>query len=68
LEALVRGLAPHDFVDPPTLERVRQRPTWFLYSLVCYDLWHKLFIERSLARPERPTLPRREAAPLVRAS
>jgi hypothetical protein len=27
------------------------RPNWFLYSLLCYDLWHKLFIERSLARP-----------------
>jgi hypothetical protein len=26
-------------------------PTWFLYSLVCYDQWDKLFIQRSLPRP-----------------
>ena len=26
--------------------RVLRRPTWFLYSLLVYDVWHKLFVER----------------------
>jgi asparagine synthase (glutamine-hydrolysing) len=25
-------------------------PGWFLYSLLCYDVWHKLFISRELPR------------------
>jgi hypothetical protein len=55
LAPLVDEIGEHDFVDPRTLERVRQRPTWFLYSLLCYDRWHKLFIERPrAARGERP--------------
>jgi asparagine synthase (glutamine-hydrolysing) len=68
LAPLVEAIAPHDFVDGPTLRRARQRPTWFLYSLLCYDLWHKLFIERSVERPA--TLPgrRQEGAPLARVS
>ncbi|MGL4554138.1 MAG: asparagine synthase-related protein, partial [Gemmataceae bacterium] len=36
-------------------------PTWFTYSAVCYDVWHRLFIERSLPRPVGPTPARREA-------
>ena len=31
------------------LAQAKARPSWFLYSLLCYDLWHKMFIERSLA-------------------
>jgi hypothetical protein len=27
-------------------------PGWFLSSLLCYDLWHRLFIERSLPREQ----------------
>jgi asparagine synthase (glutamine-hydrolysing) len=50
LRPLVERIGPHPFVDPRTLARTRARPTWFLYSLLCYDLWHKLFIERSLPR------------------
>ena len=55
LRPLVDRIAPYDFVDGPTLARVRARPSWFLYSLLCYDLWHKLFIDRSLPRPSRLT-------------
>jgi asparagine synthase (glutamine-hydrolysing) len=51
LRPLVERIGNHDFVDPATLARTRARPTWFLYSLLCYDLWHKLFVERSLPRP-----------------
>lgn len=50
LRTLVTGIAPHDFLEPETLARSLARPNWFLYSLLCYDLWHKLFIERSLPR------------------
>jgi asparagine synthase (glutamine-hydrolysing) len=55
LRPLVERIAPYDFVDADALARSRERPTWFLYSLLCYDLWHKLFIERSLPRPARLT-------------
>jgi asparagine synthase (glutamine-hydrolysing) len=68
LAPLVEDLASHDFVDRTTLERTRRRPTWFLYGLLCYDLWHKLFIERSLPRSTGATPGRRqEVAPLARA-
>jgi asparagine synthase (glutamine-hydrolysing) len=62
LRPLVEEIAPYDFVDGPTLQRVRQRPTWFLYSLLVYDLWHKLFIDRTLPRPTGPTPARREGS------
>jgi asparagine synthase (glutamine-hydrolysing) len=55
LAPLVAEIGEHDFVDAATLARVRRRPTWFLYSLLCYDRWHKLFIDRPrAARGERP--------------
>jgi hypothetical protein len=44
LAPLVGRLGTHDFVEPGTLRRVRCRPTWFLYSLVVYDVWHQQFI------------------------
>ncbi|HEY7312741.1 MAG TPA: asparagine synthase-related protein [Gemmataceae bacterium] len=55
LQPLVDRIAAYEFVDAPTLARARQRPSWFLYSLLCFDLWHKLFIDRSLPRPSRLT-------------
>jgi asparagine synthase (glutamine-hydrolysing) len=55
LRPLVERIAAYEFVDAEALTRTRQRPTWFLYSLLCYDLWHKLFIDRSLPRPSRLT-------------
>jgi asparagine synthase (glutamine-hydrolysing) len=59
LRPLVETLGGHDFLDPRTLARVRREPTWFLYSLLCYDTWHRLFIERSLPRPGRAPAGRR---------
>lgn len=47
LRPLVDRIAAYEFVDAEVLKRVRQRPTWFLYSLLVYDLWHKMFIERT---------------------
>ena len=44
LEGMVGQLGEHDFVDPDTLRRVRRQPTWFLYSLLVYDAWQRLFV------------------------
>ncbi len=51
LRPLVERIGAHDFIQAEELERAKAQPSWFLYSLLCYDLWHKMFIERSL--PER---------------
>jgi asparagine synthase (glutamine-hydrolysing) len=48
LRPMVEQLSDHGFVDPDTLARALRQPTWFLWSLLCYDAWHKLFIERAL--------------------
>ncbi len=50
LRPLVERIGDHDFVDQRALQSSLACPNWFLYSLLCYDLWHKLFIERSLPR------------------
>jgi asparagine synthetase B (glutamine-hydrolysing) len=65
LRPLVDRLDGHGFVDPATLDRLRKRPTWFLSSLLAYDTWQRLFIDRSLARPAGATPMRREAAPAL---
>jgi asparagine synthase (glutamine-hydrolysing) len=62
LRPMVERLGAHGFVERETLARTLRRPTWFLYSLLCYDTWHKLFIERSLPRPTEPTPARRGEA------
>ncbi len=50
LRHLTANLGRHEFVDPAALARSLRQPNWFLYSLLCYDLWHRMFIERSLDR------------------
>ncbi len=60
LRPMVDRLGAHPFVDAATLARVRQKPTWFLYSLLVYDTWYKLFIDRSLPRVTAAPLMRRE--------
>jgi asparagine synthase (glutamine-hydrolysing) len=47
LRALVNNIDRYDFVDPKVLEEARARPNWFLYSLLCYDIWHKTFIAKT---------------------
>ncbi len=49
LRPLVDAIGQYDFVNLEVLEEAKARPNWFLYSLLCYDLWHKLFIERSIS-------------------
>jgi hypothetical protein len=61
LRPLIDRLSKHDFVDPVTLERARRQPTWFLSTLLCYDTWHRLFIERSLRSSQLPALSRQPA-------
>ena len=46
LADLVGRIGAHSFVEPQALERTRREPTWFLYSLVVYDTWHRQFISR----------------------
>jgi asparagine synthase (glutamine-hydrolysing) len=65
LRPLVERIGAHSFLDRPTFERVLGKPTWFLSSLLVYDIWHKMFIERSLHRPTGRTPSRRDEAMLV---
>ncbi len=58
LRPLVEQIGTYDFVDRRTLQSSLACPNWFLYSLLCFDLWHKLFIDRSLPRnPGRAAVP-----------
>jgi asparagine synthetase B (glutamine-hydrolysing) len=65
LRPLVERIGVYDFVRPETLAQAKAAPNWFLYSLLCYDLWHKMFIERSLPRPERDAPAQRVPAVLA---
>jgi asparagine synthase (glutamine-hydrolysing) len=62
LAGMVAGLGEHDFVDPEAMARSRAKPNWFLYSLLVYDTWQRLFIDRTLAVPSGPTPSRRGEA------
>lgn len=68
LRPLIDRIAAYEFIDAQVLERVRQRPTWFLYSLLVYDLWHKMFIDRSLEHPVRTASKKRRSPTLVRSN
>jgi asparagine synthase (glutamine-hydrolysing) len=57
LRPLAERIAAYDFVDRGAFERSLARPNWFLCNLLTYDLWHKLFIDRSLPRPLPTTEP-----------
>jgi hypothetical protein len=68
LRPLVESISTYDFVDRRTLQSALARPSWFLYSLLCFDLWHKLWIERSLPRTAGWELGRSAAGPTVAAT
>jgi asparagine synthase (glutamine-hydrolysing) len=58
LRPLVERLSGHECISSSALARLRQKPAWPLYSLMVYDTWYRLFIDRSLPRPaEGPTPP-----------
>ncbi|MCS6850124.1 MAG: asparagine synthase-related protein [Gemmataceae bacterium] len=50
LRPLVEAIEPYPFVPREVLAEAKARPNWFLYSLLCYDLWHKTFICQTLPR------------------
>jgi asparagine synthase (glutamine-hydrolysing) len=45
LRPFVDRIGDYDFVNRAALAEARERPNWFLYTLLCYDLWHKRFVE-----------------------
>ena len=59
LRPLVEQIGHYDFLAPDLRATALARPGWFLYSLLCFDLWHKLFIDRSLSRTSLPFTPMR---------
>ncbi|MGQ9652364.1 MAG: asparagine synthase-related protein [Phycisphaerae bacterium] len=44
LRAFAEQIADYDFVPRRVREQALAKPTWFLYSLLCYDIWHKTFV------------------------
>jgi asparagine synthase (glutamine-hydrolysing) len=64
LRTLAEQAGGHDFLPPRAFRTALARPGWFLYSLVCYDVWHKLFVERTIPRP-RPATEYRPGEPLA---
>lgn len=50
LRPWVERIGDYDFVDRKARAIALARPNWFLYNLLCYDIWHRLFIDRSLPR------------------
>jgi asparagine synthase (glutamine-hydrolysing) len=66
LRPWVDAIDEYDFVDRKALAAARARPNWFLYSLLCFDIWHKLFVKRSLSHVGQafePDSPACESAP-----
>jgi asparagine synthase (glutamine-hydrolysing) len=45
LRPLVEKMLRYKFVPRDIMDESLKHPNWFLYSLLCYDLWHKMFIE-----------------------
>jgi hypothetical protein len=53
LAPFVEQIRPHHFLPKGLVNRLGRRPTPFLYTLLVYDFWYRLFIERTLALPQR---------------
>src|SRR5262249_39836873 len=45
LRPLVERIGAHEFLGGDAFRAALARPGWFLSNLLCYDVWHKLFIE-----------------------
>lgn len=43
LAPLTTGLENHAFLQHEVLAKSRKNPSWFLYTALCYDIWHKSF-------------------------
>jgi len=53
LAHLAEQARTHDLMTTRELDRARLRPTDRLARLVCYDQWHRLFLENDVATPDR---------------
>ena len=62
LASLAERIGGHAFLKGDVMDRLRQEPSWFLYSALVYDQWHRLFVERSLPMPSGKTPSRRTMA------
>jgi asparagine synthase (glutamine-hydrolysing) len=49
LRPLIADIGRHDFLSDRQLNEALVRSNWFLFSLLCYDVWHKHFIEHKHA-------------------
>lgn len=60
LRPLVERIGKYEFLTRKAHRHALANPNWFLYSLLCFDTWHKVFIEKSVQRlttmPEIPGL------------
>jgi len=56
LRRLLDAIADYHFVRKNVLEKARAQPNWFLYSLLCYDIWHKMFVSKTWAYEDRGLL------------
>ncbi|MGQ9652366.1 MAG: asparagine synthase-related protein, partial [Phycisphaerae bacterium] len=54
LRRYVDRIEDYDFVPRSVRERCLAAPGWFLYSLLCYDLWRKIWVEgrREVLEPD----------------
>ncbi len=51
LAELAEQTSTYDLMTPGELDQLRRRPTDRLARLVCYDLWHRLFVRDSSVIP-----------------
>jgi asparagine synthase (glutamine-hydrolysing) len=53
LRPLIADIGRYGFLDETVLAEALAHPNWFLFSLLCYDVWHKHFIEQRHASGPR---------------
>ena len=54
LRERIESIGDYPFLSRSLRDRLLAQPNWFLYSLLCYDLWRQAFVTN---RPESPTTP-----------
>jgi len=47
---MVDTIETSELVKSQVLGAACSQPNWFLYSLLCYDIWHKMFVAKTLPR------------------
>lgn len=52
LHPRIQQIDDYDFLRGESISELQQNPGWFLYTLLCFDIWHKLFIQRTLPRSQ----------------